>query len=466
MISDKDFHDMNNTQSPSCLHQFSWEEWDNQMIVVLYRSDRRFVVKRYIERVLANSSQWEQLAQSSFSIIEPIAQTYTMTENEVKLMHHIFSWHLNGTLTFPIIGGLDQLLDWEDILDFIERAQQTSKNDKQNESKTISSPSIVPTIPVGTSSSKITIKKSVEKNKISGNLELNREDRTPIKKNKKVQQQQEQQQQFFHENMLSSSSNHWVQINNICVPYIIKSQQSCLLPYQVLLGCDLFNEQEQSFLLHFTIKASSNDIQTFKRIISSSSSSIDFTLNNHLLLIDLYHLIFGMSKVAYVKLLNNQRDVNKSYKTVLAQRGGTVIVRSRLVPFINLGKFNCVLLDSLIEILQPTARTISILRRHSLPAHSHEIDYLRLVQFYQRKYYQDDSVVLNQEQQLLVNINEISKYVAKNDLVIDMLLTQYQQIEYQKLKNQIERIENKQKRKPIKRKANIAMTELQNIATE
>lgn len=71
----------------------------------MIRSDRRFVVKRYIERVLSNSSQWQQLAKSSFSIIEPIPQAYTMTDNEVKLMHHLFSWHLNKTLTFPIIGG-------------------------------------------------------------------------------------------------------------------------------------------------------------------------------------------------------------------------------------------------------------------------------------------------------------------------------------------------------------------------
>jgi len=80
------------------------------------------------------------------------------------------------------------------------------------------------------------------------------------------------------------------------------------------VDCDLFNEQEQSLLLHFTSKATLNDIQTFTRIISSSSS-IDFTLNNDLLLIDLDHLIFGMSKVVYVKLLENQRNVNKSYKT-------------------------------------------------------------------------------------------------------------------------------------------------------
>jgi hypothetical protein len=62
------------------------------------------------------------------------------------------------------------------------------------------------------------------------------------------------------------------------------------------------------------MKSNSNDIQTFQRIISSSTSIV-FTLDNDLLLIDLYHLIFGMSKVVYVKLVNNQRDVNKSFKT-------------------------------------------------------------------------------------------------------------------------------------------------------
>lgn len=122
------------------------------------------------------------------------------------------------------------------------------------------------------------------------------------------------QQQLFNEKVLSSSSNHWVQINNICVPFITKSSESRLVPYQVLLDCDLLNEQEQSFLIHFTIKGNSNDVEIFEKIIASSSS-IDFSLKNNLLLIDLYDLIFGMSKVVYVKLLNNQSEANRSYKT-------------------------------------------------------------------------------------------------------------------------------------------------------
>jgi hypothetical protein len=227
---------------------------------------------------------------------------------------------------------VDQLLDWEDVLDFIQRIEQASKNDKQNESTNQKSPSMIPTIPVGILSTTMTIKKSVEKHKNSENVEPKKGDLTPIKIQKKginnqihsleklkficvVARQQQQRQEVFDENTsLSSSKNHWVQINNICVPYIIKSSQTRLLPYQVLIDCDLFTEQEQSFLLCLTIKANPNDIQTFERIISSSSS-INFTLDKDLLLIDLYHLIFGMSKVVYIKLVNNQRHVNKSYKT-------------------------------------------------------------------------------------------------------------------------------------------------------
>ena len=75
---------------------------------------------------------------------------------------------------------VDQLLDWEDVLYFIQRVQQNSKNMKQDELTARNSPSMIPTIPVG-----ISIKKPVEKNKNSENLEPNKGDLTPIKINKK-----------------------------------------------------------------------------------------------------------------------------------------------------------------------------------------------------------------------------------------------------------------------------------------
>jgi hypothetical protein len=77
---------------------------------------------------------------------------------------------------------VDQLLDWEDVLDFIQRAEQASKNGKQDGVTTMKSPSIVPTIPVEISSLKMSVKKPEEKNE---NLELNKRPITPMKTNKK-----------------------------------------------------------------------------------------------------------------------------------------------------------------------------------------------------------------------------------------------------------------------------------------
>jgi len=109
---------------------------------------------------------------------------------------------------------------------------------------------------------------------------------------------------------------------------------------------------------------------------------------------------------------------------------------------------------------------MSNLRRRALPAQSHEIDYLRLVQFYQQKY-QDDIIISNQqENQLLISINEIQKYVNENNIIIDTLLKQYQQAEYQKIRKQIEINENKSIKKSTKRKASTAMTELHNTTAE
>jgi len=150
----------------------------------------------------------------------------------------------------------------------------------------------------------------------------------------------------------------------------------------------------------------------------------------------------------------------------LAQCGGTVIFRSHSIPFISLGKLDYILLDSLVAILQPTKKTMSIVRRHALPGQSHEIDYLRLVQFYQRKYHQDDSIVSNRQQQLLISTHEIHKYIGEDDLVVDMLLTQYQQIEYQTMRKRTDVSDNQSIRKPTKRKANTTMTNVQNTTTE
>ena len=151
--------------------------------------------------------------------------------------------------------------------------------------------------------------------------------------------------------------------------------------------------------------------------------------------------------------------MNCSIFSVLAQSGGIIILHSHSIPFIRLDETDYILLNSLISILHLSTKVMSILRQHSVSARSHEIDYLRLVQFYQRKH---NDIVLNQ-QQFIVTINEIRKYMIENELIIDMLLTQYQQNEYQKLKKQTE---NRPRRKPTKRQTSKVMTEVQNMTIE
>lgn len=126
----------------------------------------------------------------------------------------------------------------------------------------------------------------------------------------------------------------------------------------------------------------------------------------------------------------------------MAQVGGIALYRSHLIPFISLGKHDFILLDSINAILQPSARAVSSLRRRAVTAQVHEIDFLRLIQFYQQ---QDDSIVLNQQAHLLINLNEIQKYIEQNGIVIDMSLAEYQQNEYRKLKKQLGRTASKRK---------------------
>lgn len=151
----------------------------------------------------------------------------------------------------------------------------------------------------------------------------------------------------------------------------------------------------------------------------------------------------------------------------MAQCGGIIKVCSRHIPFITIAEHNYILLDTLVKILQPTTQTKSALCRHSISARSHEVDYFRLVQLYQQDYHEPDSLESSrQQQQLLVNIDEIHKYVDENDLIVEMSLTQYQQFESQKLKIQIQTNDNKSRRKPTKRKASTPMTGLQVTTTQ
>jgi hypothetical protein len=111
----------------------------------------RYVVKRYVEQVLAQSERWRQLSPY-FSSVSPSLRAYTLTSYEVELMQKILDFHLNDTLHLRITTANDQLIEYDNLLDFIRRVQDISRsnsnscnNNRPNPGKKTGVPSI-PTV--------------------------------------------------------------------------------------------------------------------------------------------------------------------------------------------------------------------------------------------------------------------------------------------------------------------------------
>ena len=86
----------------------------------------RFVVKRYVEQVLSQCDRWRQLSPFVSSSASPL-RTYTLTPYEVEHMQRIVDFHLNDTLHMRITASTDQLIEYDDLLDFIRRVQDSSR---------------------------------------------------------------------------------------------------------------------------------------------------------------------------------------------------------------------------------------------------------------------------------------------------------------------------------------------------
>ena len=154
------------TDEPSRFKQFAWEQWENQPFAVLFRYVRiviesifslilsspgtygldRYVVKRYVEQVLAQSDRWRQLSPY-FSSISPSLRAYTLTAYEVELMQRILDFHLNDTLHLRITTANDQLIEYDDLLDFIRRVQDYTRSNSHNGRPIPGKKSAVPIIP-------------------------------------------------------------------------------------------------------------------------------------------------------------------------------------------------------------------------------------------------------------------------------------------------------------------------------
>lgn len=106
----------------------------------------RYVVKRYVEQVLAQSDRWRQLSPY-FSSISPSLRAYSLTAYEVELMQRILDFHLNDTLHLRITTGNDQLIEYDDLLDFIRRVQDYARSHSHNGRPIPAKKSAVPIIP-------------------------------------------------------------------------------------------------------------------------------------------------------------------------------------------------------------------------------------------------------------------------------------------------------------------------------
>ncbi|CAF4417313.1 unnamed protein product, partial [Rotaria sp. Silwood2] len=107
----------------SRLKQFAWEQWDNQVIAVIFRPGHngldRYVLKRYVEQVLFQSDRWKYLSLYFSSISPPLIRAYSLTSNEIELIRQILDYHLNDKFRLRITQLNDQLINYEDFTGFI-----------------------------------------------------------------------------------------------------------------------------------------------------------------------------------------------------------------------------------------------------------------------------------------------------------------------------------------------------------
>ncbi|CAF1475558.1 unnamed protein product [Adineta steineri] len=392
----------------SRLKQFAWEQWDDQVIAVIFRPGSygldRYVVKRYAEQVLYQSQRWKQLSLY-FSSISPSIRAYSLTSYEMELMRRIFDYHLGEKLPFRITQSNDQLIGYEDLLDFIAHAQKLSNsnplsqknifhsnNEKKPSIPSIHSSYILPstikplmslsstsnelkTYPVKSSS--INNSLSLQSNKLlSSKIVTNSQHSTQSSNNSSnISIPPELCPTSLHTARIDGSG--WVQINNVYLPFIVKNRQR-LVPYQVLVACKILELDELRSIL---IRASSADIILINSMIRECKINNE-QIPENAFLINVYHILIGTKNFIYVKILpkaNPTSKINRQYKSILALQGGAFSITTRIIPYICTSNHTYLPLDSILNIYPNLYAQLKALAR--VPR-TNELDYLQLVQMY------------------------------------------------------------------------------------
>ncbi|CAF0736827.1 unnamed protein product [Adineta ricciae] len=494
------------TDEPSRLKQFAWEHWENQSFAVLLRPGTygldRYVVKRYVEQVLAQSDRWKQLSFYFSNISSPV-RTYNITSYEVELMQKILEYHLNNTLHLRPITITDQLIEYEDLLDFIRRLQdvagslpKSSSNVRPIPSKKTnpasipsihtsyvvppSAKSLLPSIqktnpvkpilakpsPVSTntaSTSSQSTKSSNSNAQVNGyntsdssstrfsssNIQVKPNLISPPSTNTThltAPASSNQSSLSIPSELCPTSLYHakidgsgWVQINNVFLPFIIKDRQQ-LIPYQVLVSCKILEVDELRSTL---TRATLADVTLMNRMIR------DCKINNEEIaenapLINVRHVLVGTKNLIYIKILpkdNPTSRINRQYKTVLALRGGSLYITNRTVPFVCSSNHSYIPLNAVLSIYPYLQSQLKPLAR--VPR-THELDFLQLVQIYHdEKELPSDTLLIDLE-----DLNQTQIIPSKN-----MTLLEHHTREKNKLEQQIALLNNSQTSATNKRKS-------------
>lgn len=320
-------------------------------------------------------------------------------------MRYILNYHLNNKLRLCITQSNDQLIDFEDLLEFISRAQDLYIKNSRFYSQTYSVNQnllVVPSIPIlrlpktgcvtQPSLSKPNSLKSSRMTSLSISQAAETQAVTSVETTTPIPP---------HFDLVSLCNakidgNGWIQINNVYLPFIVKYQQR-LIPYPIVLSCKLLEPNQLQSVL---IRATSTDLALINSMIQSCKINSQLIPEDSLL-INVYHILIGTNNLVYAKILPTDNPTSKihyQYTDVLSLNGGALDIASCLIPFVYLSLNLYIPLNSIVTIYPNLYSKLKPLAR---APHKNELDYLQLVLLY------FDKKITVTDDVLLVNIKEL-----------------------------------------------------------
>lgn len=317
-------------------------------------------------------------------ISSPI-HAYPLTQHETELMQWILNYHLDNTSHLHISQSNDQLVDYEELIDFILRAEAFRKrthNIHRHARSDNGNNLPLQTIP---SVSSVYTLSSIEKplsSRVISDSQIN------------IAQASTTTAMVRHAPSESKPPNHppissakpkkiesgWIQINNIYLPFIVKNQGR-LVSYEMLIANKILESNESTSML---TPATASDITLMNTMaVNLKINSPEFS--EHCELIDIRYILIRAKKLIYMKILPNDSPsskMNRQYPSVLALRGGFLTISNQTVPFVR-SNDQCYVSLTAIRTIYPVLYTQ--FKRLARVPHINEFDYLQLVQMYSMK---------------------------------------------------------------------------------